>query len=435
MAVGKKRGTKASAQDNFIGPLDVSGVTTSDVGTGRAWNDGAVSISWTNPSTGNTPTGYKIYDGATLKSTIAHPTNSTTVGGYSAGSSVTLTVKSYDDYATASGVSGSAVTITTVPDAPSSVTASSPTPSSAANTAGSTTDSISWSAPSTGGKSITNYHWESNDSKSGDAGTSTSVSGISQEGGTSQSYRVYATNANGNSAWSSYSGSVTTFSFTPFSFVPFGAFGFTPFGAFGFTPFGAFGFTPFGAFGFTPFGAFGFTPFSFAPEFNFSPPSCIEANTLIATPNGDVKACDLRLGDTIYSYKFIEIPESGSSGYEDFDYVNYMTPNLTATEKVETTIVDIIPSSKNVVICFNEDTTRLYSTSQPMFVKRLSLFEILPAGVIEEGDSLIEIGDDLSVNEIFITSINYISGDHSVYQFSCEPQDWFIAGKYLVHNK
>ena len=229
-----------------------------------------------------------------------------------------------------------------------------------------------------------------------------------------------------------------TFSFTPFGafgFTPFGASGFTPFGAFGFTPFGAFGFTPFGAFGFTPFGAFGFTPFSFAPEFNFSPPSCIEANTLIATPNGDVKACDLRLGDTIYSYKFIEIPESGSSGYEDFDYVNYMTPNLTATEKVETTIVDIIPSSKNVVICFNEDTTRLYSTSQPMFVKRLSLFEILPAGVIEEGDSLIEIGDDLSVNEIFITSINYISGDHSVYQFSCEPQDWFIAGKYLVHNK
>jgi len=135
MAVGKKRGTKASAQDNFIGPLNVSGVTTSDVGTARAWNDGAVSISWTNPSTGNTPTGYKIYDGATLKSTIAHPTNSTTVGGYSAGSSVTLTVKSYDDYATASGVSGSAVTITTVPDAPSSVTASSPTPSSSANTA------------------------------------------------------------------------------------------------------------------------------------------------------------------------------------------------------------------------------------------------------------------------------------------------------------
>ncbi len=406
-----RKGTKASAQDNFIGPNVVTGVTTTDVGTARAWNDGAVSVSWTNPTTGNTPTGYKVYEGATLKATISHPTNTATVGGYAAGASVTLSVSAYDSYGETAKVNGTAVTITTVPNAPAAPSVSSPTPSAAANTAGATQDSVSWSAPSNGGKTITNYEWTSSDGKSGTT-ASTSVT-VNQEGGTSQTYAVRAYNDNGWSAYSANSGSVTTFSFTPFSFVPFGAFGFTPFGAFGFTPFGAFGFTPYG--------------------FSQGGGACIEADTLIRTSSGFVAAKDLNIGDKITSLNINEIPTLESAG--DFNYVGFSSNTLTSEGLVEVDVVDIVASVKNQVICFNNEEDKKYSTTQPIFVKRNGFYEIIPTSTVEVGDILIKINVDGSMTETNVNSVDVIDSEHTVYQLSCEPQDWFIAGDYLVHNK
>lgn len=396
MATSKRRGTKSSAQDNFIGPLNVSNVSASDVGTNRAYNDGAINISWTNPSTGNTPAGYKIYNGATLLTTISHPTNSATVGGLASSTSYTLTVKAYDSYAEASGVNANSVTVTTVPQAPNA-----PSASTVANTA---QDSVSWSAPANnGGKAISNYEWSSTDSKSGTT-TGTSVT-VSQEAGTAQQYRVRAYNANGWSDYSAYSGSVTTFSFVPFS-------------AFGFTPFGAFGFTPFGAFGFAPFG--------------FSPPSCIEGNTLVDTPSGKVAAKDLNVGDTIYSVGLQEISDMGEG---EFDYVGFSSATLTSTGQTETVITNISPSSRNAAIYFNDESQKLYSVSQPIFIKRGSSYEIVPTGAVEIGDILIKILSGGSIQEVPVTSIDLLSGEFTVYQFGCEPADWFVAGDYLVHNK
>ena len=429
-----RKGTKSSAQDNFIGPKNVSGVSATNVGSGRAFNDGRIDVSWTNPSAGNTPTGYKVYDGATLKATISHPTSTAQITGLTSNTSYTFTVKAYDSYGEASGENASAVTATTVPATPSAPTATAQ--ASAAN------DDVSWSAPSDGGTAITSYDWESNDSKSGNtASTSTPVG---QEAGTTQSYRVRAKNANGDSAWSEYSSQVTSFSFTPFGFAPFGAFGFTPFGftpfgAFGFTPFGAFGFTPFGftpfgAFGFTPFGAFGFTPFSFAP-FGFSPPRCIEENTLIDTPNGQVAAKDLQVGDQVYTVSLQEVPLSDETGQYDFDYVGFESDTLTPLEKTVTTIITIDPSTRDMVICFNGEQDKLYSTSQPVFAKSNNKYQVMPTGALSAGDYLISVNNDGSFTEILIETIDAVSKNTTVYQFNCEPADWFIAGGYLVHNK
>ena len=424
-----RKGTKSSAQDNFIGPKNVSGVSATNVGSGRAFNDGRIDVSWTNPSAGNTPTGYKVYDGATLKATISHPTSTAQITGLTSGTSYTFTVKAYDSYGEASGENASAVTATTVPATPSA-----PSASAQASVA---TDNVSWSAPSDGGTAITSYDWESNDSKSGNtASTSTPVG---QEAGTSQSYRVRAKNANGDSAWSEYSSQVTSFSFTPFGFAPFGAFGFTPFG---FTPFGAFGFTPFGftpfgAFGFTPFGAFGFTPFgafSFAP-FGFSPPRCIDENTLIDTPNGLVAAKDLQVGDQVYTVSLQEVPLSDETGQYDFDYVGFESDTLTPLEKTVTTIITIDPSTRDMVICFNGEQDKLYSTSQPVFAKSNNKYQVMPTGALSAGDYLISVNNDGSFAEILIETIDAISKNTTVYQFNCEPADWFIAGGYLVHNK
>jgi len=232
-----------------------------------------------------------------------------------------------------------------------------------------------------------------------------------------------------------------------FSFSPFGAFGFTPFGfipQFGFTPFGftPFGFTPvtsfaFLVFGFTPFGftPFGFTPFGFTPVFAFSPPRCIEENTLIDTPNGPVAAKDLKVGDEVDSVDLLEIPQNDITGEYDFDYVGMVSETLTPVSKTTTRIVAIEPSTRDKVMYFNDGLEKLFSTTQPIFIKSKNFYQVTPAGAIEVGDYLIEVNKDGSFTEILIESINTLTKDTTVYQFSCEPADWFIAGNYLVHNK
>lgn len=416
MASGKRTGKRSQTSNDFLQPLAPTIDSVSDVGTNRAYNDGAITVSFSlpgnsQPATSYTASAYCSVHNATHTATGA--SSPLTITGFGSNVTTTVTVVASNSYGDSpASAASSSVTVTTVPATPSAPSAS--TQASAAN------DDVSWSAPADGGKAITNYHWESNDGKSGDT-ASTSVT-VGQEAGTAQSYRVYATNANGNSSYSSYSGQVTTFSFTPFSFAPFGAFGFTPFGAFGFTPFGAFGFTPFGAFGFTPFGAFG-----------FSPPSCIHEDTLIRTSSGMKAAKDVQIGDTVISVGLSEIPTGGSEG--DFDYVGFTSESLTSTGTLEVNVVDVVPQTKNASMWFNGDTSKKYSLSQPFFIKRGASYEVVPSSTIEEGDKLIKINEDGSISEVNVSSIEYDMSECTVYQFNCEPQDWFIAGDYLVHNK
>jgi hypothetical protein len=133
--MSKNIGRKASAQDNFTGPNPVTNVTASDVGTSRAFNDGAITVSWTAPVGGNTPTGYKVYEGATVRATVPFGTNTATITGIASDSARTYLVSSYDVYLdnNSNGVASPTVTATTVPDAPS-----------ATATAGVNQNTISW---------------------------------------------------------------------------------------------------------------------------------------------------------------------------------------------------------------------------------------------------------------------------------------------------
>lgn len=230
MAANKHAGKKSLAQNDFLAPAMPNIGTATDVGTSRPYNNGAATVTFT---AGDGPA-------ASSYTAVSEP------GGYTAsGTSSPLTVQglvSGTNYtfrvtaANASGVSApstssNSITATTVPNTPSAPSASSPS--------GANYDTVSWSAPADGGKSITNYYWASSDGKSGNT-SSTSVN-VTQEQGTAQTYTVRADNANGSSETSSSSNSVTTF-----SFVPFSVFGFSPFGVFGFSPFGVFGFSPYG---------------------------------------------------------------------------------------------------------------------------------------------------------------------------------------------
>ena len=434
--MSKRSGRKSQGANDFLMPYAPTIDSASNVGTARPYNDGAVDISFTADPR-NAATSYTVLSspGSYTASGASSPIR---VTGLASDTAYTFTVTATNTYGTsaASAASGS-VTATTVPATPGA-------PSAVAQGAAAN-DDVSWSAPATGGSAITSYTWSSSDGK-GNTQAGTSVS-VAQEAGTAQTYNVYATNANGNSGTSSNSGSVTSFSFTPFGFAPFGftpfgafgftPFGFTPFGAFGFTPFGftpfgAFGFTPFGAFGFTPFGAFGFTPFG---AFGFSPPRCIEENTLIDTPNGQIAAKDLQIGDAVYTVSLQEVPLSDETGQYDFDYVGFESDTLTSLEKITTTITGIDPSTRDMLVCFNNEEEKLYSTSQPIFAKSNNKYQVMPTGALSVGDYLVAVNIDGSLTEILVETVDTIARNANVYQFNCEPADWFIAGGYLVHNK
>ena len=274
MAIGKNLGSNSQSSNDFLEPHAPTGVTPSNV-TGRPYNDGAVSVSFSLPANSPAATSYTVTatQGGEPTRTGTGSSSPVTVTGLVGGLDTFITMVATNDSGDSPVADGGQLVVTTVPATMSAPSVSSPAPSAGANQAGATYDTVSWTAPANGGSSITLYRWTSSDGKTGTT-TSTSVN-VSQEGGTAQTYQVRAENANGSGAYSADSGSVTTFSFTPFSFVPFGAFGFSPFNAFGFSPFNAFSFSPFNAFSFSPFNAFGFTPFNFSPfgftPFNFAP--------------------------------------------------------------------------------------------------------------------------------------------------------------------
>jgi len=216
----KRIGRKSSAQDNFIGPNPVTNLTATNVPSGRAFNDGRIDLSWTNPTTGNTPTVYRIFrDGSSL-TTVNHPTNTYSDTGRASNTSYSYYVRAEDSFNNAENSNTASATATTVPATPGAPSA----------TAGVNQDTVSWSAPANGGSAITGYIWAATDGKTNAAGgtpgggptTSTSVT-VSQEANTAQTYTVYAINANGNSGVSAASNSVTTLApsfFTPPFFPP-----------------------------------------------------------------------------------------------------------------------------------------------------------------------------------------------------------------------
>ena len=452
MAVSKKTGRKSLAANDHLIPLPPGPPTATDVGTDRPFDNGAALVSFSLTETTPPTVSYTVTSSSAsdpVPKTATGTTSPILVTGLKSNTLYTFTVVGYTAENVPSDPSDPSTNtlITTVPATPAAPTATSPSAGS---------DTVSWTIPASGGKTITGYIWTASDGKTNLAGGSpgggptinTSVS-VSQEQGTAQTYTVRALNANGTSLTSAASNSVTT----TFSFAPFGAFGFSPFGAFGFSPFG---FSPFGAFGFSPFGAFGFSPFGFSPfkafgfspfgafsfipfkAFGFSPFVCIAPNTLISAIDEDdnlvyIKAKDIKVGTRVFSPVWDEFEgDEIVSPYESiikYDSLTNMRLEPGYVLSIKKKIVD------HTVIINSPD--KEFSPTQPVLVRKPGdLDSWIFAQDVEPGDIIWEYDfDKKQFIEVLVSNVEKRPGDEYVYAFDVEDIDTFLAGNIVCHNR
>ena len=174
----------------------VTEVTATNVGTSRAYNNGSASIAFT-PGTviGKTYT-VTSSPGSYTASGSASPV---IVTGLQSSTQYTYTVVASNNYGIASASSAStAVTATTVPAAPS-----------VSATAGNTQATITITPGATGGSSITGYSIVSSPVTTTQTTSSSPYTFTGLTNGTAYTFTVTATNANGTSAASSASNSIS----------------------------------------------------------------------------------------------------------------------------------------------------------------------------------------------------------------------------------
>jgi hypothetical protein len=192
--------------------------TATDVGTARAFNNGAATVTFTAPAfDGGLPiTGYTVtsspggFTGTGASSPI-------TVTGLQSGTSYTFTVVATNSRGNSSpSAASNSITATTVPQAPTIGTATD-------GGTGSTV-SVAFTGNATGGKAITTYTATSSPGGLTGTGASSPITVSGLTAGTAYTFTVTATNANGTSTASAASNSVTPASPTSYesiaSFTP-----------------------------------------------------------------------------------------------------------------------------------------------------------------------------------------------------------------------
>ena len=177
-----------------------TGVTATNQGTSRAFNDGQMSVAFTPASSGGAPTSFVLTPSPTTSpATFTVSTSPVTVTGLSSSTQYTYTVLATSPYGTSSASTAStAVTATTIPQAPS-----------VSATAGDTQSTITITPGATGGSAITGYTIVSSPATTTQTTSNTTYTFTGLTNGTAYTFTATATNANGTSAASSASNSIT----------------------------------------------------------------------------------------------------------------------------------------------------------------------------------------------------------------------------------
>jgi hypothetical protein len=177
--------------------------TATDVGTGRAYNNGAATVTFTAPTyTGRLPIASYTVTSSPGGFTASGASSPLTVTGLQSSTSYTFTVTATNALGTSAASSASnSITATTVPQAPTIGTATA-----GAKDSGQAT--VTYTAGATGGKAVSAYTATSSPgSITGSGASPITVSGLTN--GTAYTFTVTATNANGTSTASAASNSIT----------------------------------------------------------------------------------------------------------------------------------------------------------------------------------------------------------------------------------
>jgi len=183
-----------------------TGVTATDQGSGRAYNNGQASIAFTPATeTFGFPATYTITPTPTTSpATFTGISSPIVVTGLASSTQYTYTATATNNTGTSSASSASSgVTATTVPQAPTIGTASALNASA----------SVSFTAGATGGVSAT-YTVTSSPGNITATGSSSPITVTGLTNGTAYTFTATATNANGTSVASSATSSVTPLAFT-----------------------------------------------------------------------------------------------------------------------------------------------------------------------------------------------------------------------------
>jgi hypothetical protein len=172
--------------------------TATDVGTSRAYNNGAATVTFT-PGSGGVATSFTATS-SPGGFTATGASSPLTVTGLQSGVSYTFTVTGTNAAGTsAASAASNSITATTVPQAPTIGTA----------TGGDTTASVAFTAGATGGKTVSTYTATSSPGSITGTNSASPITVTGLTNGTAYTFTVTATNANGTSTASAASNSVT----------------------------------------------------------------------------------------------------------------------------------------------------------------------------------------------------------------------------------
>jgi hypothetical protein len=178
-------------------------VSVTDVGTSRAYGNAAVTFTFSPSTAGGATLGYYAYINNTTNSTSS---TTLTVGGLNGGTQYSTTGAAFNGFGASAPTGVTTVTPTSVPDAVGAPTV----------TAGIGTLGAVWSAPATGGKSITQYTATAYDATltavTSGTTTSTSLTLSGLTAGTNYTVKVKAQNANGYGEFGTASANATPIS-------------------------------------------------------------------------------------------------------------------------------------------------------------------------------------------------------------------------------
>ena len=177
-----------------------TGVTATNQPSGRAFNNGQMSVAFTPNTSGGAASSFILTPSPTTSpATFTGSTSPIVATGLASSTQYTYTVSATSPYGTSAASSASSgVTATSVPQAPTI----------GAVTASNASATVAYTAAATGGSAITTFTATSTPgSLTGTGASPITVSGLTN--GTSYTFAVTATNANGTSAASAASSAVT----------------------------------------------------------------------------------------------------------------------------------------------------------------------------------------------------------------------------------